>query len=361
MDKQNEEILRRDAESMRSHNFSEAYIETVTENTSKWLSTGLLTGVGSPYVARQMACILENQRLLNENTDLEAVRMGIPAGAQTANLEHWMSQVKRISIPAVRRVFNPKTFIGYDLVSVQVMNGPTDEIYFTNSYDRQIAESVVAKTRKLRATWDQYMIETVQETHSLDQEAEAVANYAKAIQDEINREIVLDLRNNAGKKVKEEWQSPEKVLEWIDSLSSYISTKTGGREGTWVVMGSQVLDAIQELEEVDIEGRAENDIRRVGKLARPNKSHWDLFEMNLPSTQVLIGHKNEGNHYASGYFYAPYAPLTCKPWWGLPDGSHGHGSTLVRYGKKMMRDGANYYALLDVDNIPVEQTESEEE
>ncbi len=355
-----EEILRRDAESMRSHSFSETYIKGVTENTSRWLNTGLLAGVEKPYIARQLAALLENQRLFNESFDMNAAMVGIPADAQTPNMDQWLGQVKRASIPAVRRIFNPNTFLGYDLVSVQVMNGPTDEIYFTNSYDRQIAESVVAKTRKMRATWDQFaaQIRPYEETHSLDDEVQAVADFAKAIQDEINKEIVLDLRNNAGKRLKEEWQGPEETLKWIDALSSYIATKTGGREGTWIVMGSQVVDALSELDQMEINDRADNDIRRIGKLAKPNNSYWDLFEMSLPPSQILIGHKNEGNHYASGYFYAPYAPLACRPWWGQENGAHGHGCTFVRYGKKMMRDGANYYALLEVANIPVEEEES---
>lgn len=359
-----EEILRRDAESMRSHNFSETYIETTTENTSKWVSIGLLDNVESPYVIRQMATLLENQRLFNQNYSAEQVQLPKDS-TMSMDIDKWVAQFKRISIPAVRRIFAPEGFVGYDLVSVQTMLGPSDDIYFTNSYDRQIAETISAKTSKLRTRWDDYVGEIYTErtaSQQLDHETEVVAKFSKSVQNEINHEIVRDLRANAGKNFKESWQGPEKVLEWIDSLSSYIATKTGGREGTWLVMGSNVVDALSELDEITLESRSvDGNIQRVGKLAKPNGSYWDLFEMNLyHPNQVLIGHKNPGNHYASGYFYAPYAPLSCVPsWWN--ENTHGHGYTLLRYGKKMMRDGANYYALMEVNDIPVKQDEAETE
>jgi hypothetical protein len=123
-------------------------------------------------------------------------------------------------------------------------------------------------------------------------------------------------------------------------------------------VSSDVIDALEETEALNIGTRiAEKDkysarIGRVGTLAKPDGGHWDLFEMQHPRSKLLVGHKNEGNHYASGYFYAPYAPLACRPAWGMSDGTHSHGSTFSRYGKKMWRDGSNYYALLDLDKMP---------
>lgn len=355
---QNKEKLRIDAESMRSLNFSEAYIAEVIENTAKWVGTGLLTGVDSPYVSRQLAALLENQVLFNTKLNVENITAGDPADAQyIMDPEAFLAHFKRISIPAIRRVFDPNSFVGYDLVSVQVMREATESIYFTNDYDRQVAETISAKTRKMRTNINQ-ALQPSQMWSDVNEEADVVANFSQDIQNEINREIVSDLLNNSATKAQKEWDGPDNLLEWVDALSSTIGAKTGGRDGTWVVASSDVIDALEETEALNIGTRLsakdEYSVRigRVGTLAKPNGGNWDLFEMHHPKSKVLVGHKNEGNHYASGYFYSPYAPLACRPAWGLPDGAHSHGSTFSRYGKKMWRDGSNYYALLDLDKMP---------
>ena len=60
------------------------------------------------------------------------------------------------------------------------------------------SEEIAAKTRKLKAVWSYEAQQDLRSQHNLDAEAELTAVLAQEINLEIDREVLGDLRNNAG-------------------------------------------------------------------------------------------------------------------------------------------------------------------
>jgi hypothetical protein len=60
------------------------------------------------------------------------------------------------------------------------------------------SEDITAKTRKLKAVWSYEAQQDLRSQHNLDAEAELTAVLAQEINLEIDREVLTDLRNNAG-------------------------------------------------------------------------------------------------------------------------------------------------------------------
>ena len=60
------------------------------------------------------------------------------------------------------------------------------------------SEEIAAKTRKLRAVWSYEAQQDLRSQHNLDAEAALTAVLAQEISLEIDREVLTDLRNNAG-------------------------------------------------------------------------------------------------------------------------------------------------------------------
>lgn len=89
---------------MKNYKFERPkFDKEMNELLPKWRATNLLNGM-SDYQAEQMALILENQKLIQEIND-----------------------PKRDMVPLVHHIF--KSFIGFDLVSVQAMMGPASDAY----------------------------------------------------------------------------------------------------------------------------------------------------------------------------------------------------------------------------------------
>jgi hypothetical protein len=93
-------------------NANAQFLNEAKELEARWAQTGLLEGIKDRYVRNATAVLLENQRLINENsTDSGDV-----------------AQFKRISIPLVRRIY--PQLIANKIVSVQPLLGPTGLVYY---------------------------------------------------------------------------------------------------------------------------------------------------------------------------------------------------------------------------------------
>jgi len=99
---------------------------------SRWSKTGMLKLLDGA-AKNVMAVLLENQRLINESM------------TDSGDL----AQFKRISIPLVRRVFDPRSFVAWDMVNVQVLLGPAG-IVVLNRPNEKYAEDICAYTKKLK-------------------------------------------------------------------------------------------------------------------------------------------------------------------------------------------------------------------
>lgn len=347
--------LLRDSDALRSLNFSENYIREMMDNTGKWAATGILGGLDDPHVGRTVATLLENQRVLNESKQSYSEFM--PEGASAVvDVNQWAPQWRRCSIPVIRRAFH-EGFVGYHLVSVQAMRMPQENTYLQGFDGRTVGTITSAKTRSMKSHWD-----SVTGTHgdfqyrgesygmALDAEANATADYAAALTEEMGREIIWDLTNNVGSNAKYDYKDEAHLMSLVEGMSDYIGAKIHGHKATWVVTSPTIVKLLGEHieKEKDLPENREG-ITRIGTLGKK----WTLWEDSLsPEGNVLMGYKR--GHYLAGYVYAPFQPVSPTPAWVSGD-MHGHGKTLARYGKRL--ENANFYGLIKLENLPQTQLE----
>jgi hypothetical protein len=356
------EYLNRDIESLRSLNFSEPYIKSVSENTSKWASTGLLGGISDPYVGRNVATLLENQILFNKEWTPEETD------------DHFVSQWKRISVPVIRRVFG--SFVGNQLVSVQAMKSNQENTYLIGFDGRTMSGMTESKTRALSVQWERPIWKYGEDNKvswvefrdqkyqmGLDAEAEATAIFAEAVSNDFTREIIRDLAMNAGKLAVYEYKDETHLLSLVEGMSSYIAAKCYTREATWLVTSPAIVKLLGEYIEpstdqwgkiIDINAQREG-VNKVGVL---NKK-WQLFEdSTAPSGNILLGLKDHRNHYFSGYVFAPFLPVNPT----ITGETDKQEQILARYGKRLTNPG--FYGTIKIENLPeatpLEKPESEE-
>jgi hypothetical protein len=111
------------------------------------------------------------------------------------------------------------------------------------------SEEIVAKARKLKAAWTQEVQQDLRSQHNLDAEAELTAILAQEINLEIDREILTDLRNNAGTiavwdfntalgdTVKEKYES---LFVKVTEVSAVVHRKTLRGGCNWLVTSPEV-------------------------------------------------------------------------------------------------------------------------
>lgn len=225
------------------------------------------------------------------------------------------------------------------------------------------SEEIVAKTRKLKAVWSYEAQQDLRSQHNLDAEAELTAVLAQEINLEIDREVLTDLRNNAGTvgswdfntalgdTIKEKYES---LYVKIVEMSAVIHRKTLRGGANWLVTSPEVASIF----ETATAGFAPNPsetftsslgIQYVGTI----NNRWKLYKDPLfPTNQILMGYKGD-SYMDSGYFYCPYVPLTQTPVVLDPESFCPRKGILTRYGKKLLREGAKFYARMSIANFVI--------
>ena len=224
-------------------------------------------------------------------------------------------------------------------------------------------EEIVAKTRKLKAVWSFEAQQDLRSQHSLDAENELTAVLAQEINIEIDREILSDLRNNAGTvavwdfntalgdTIKERYESLYvKVVE----ISNVIARKTLRGGANWIVCSPEVASIFETATAGFAPDGSEGftgalGVQYVGTVMK----RWKLYKDPLaPSSSLLMGYKGD-SYMDSGYFYCPYVPLTSTPVIYDPDSLCPRRGVMVRYGKKLLREGSKFYGRISIANFAV--------
>lgn len=225
------------------------------------------------------------------------------------------------------------------------------------------SEDIVAITRKLKAVWSYEAMQDLRSQHNLDAEAELTAVLAQEINLEIDREVLTDLRNNAGTvsawdfatalgdTIKEKYES---LYVKLVEIGNVVHRKTLRGGANWIVCSPEVAS----LFETATAGFAPTmsdtftsslGIQYVGTI----NSKWRMYKDPLfPTGQILMGYKGE-SYMDSGYFFCPYVPLTQTPTVLDPDSFTPRKGLMTRYGKKLLREGAKFYARCSVANFVV--------
>ena len=225
------------------------------------------------------------------------------------------------------------------------------------------SEDITAKTRKLKAVWSYEAQQDLRSQHNLDAEAELTAVLAQEINLEIDREVLTDLRNNAGTvsawdfntalgdTIKEKYESLYvKVVE----VSNVVHRKTLRGGCNWIVTSPEVASIFETATAGFAPTPSETFTSSLGiQYVGTVNSRWRLYKDPLfPSGQLMMGYRGD-SYMDSGYFYAPYVPLTQTPVVLDPESFCPRKGILTRYGKKLLREGAKFYARLTIANFVI--------
>lgn len=226
------------------------------------------------------------------------------------------------------------------------------------------SEEVVAKSRKLKAVWSIEAQQDLRSQFNLEYDTEITSVMAQEINLEIDREILQDLRRNAGtvaawdfstaigESLKERYET---LYIKVTEVSNVIHRKTLRGMANWIVTSPEVASIF----ETSVAGFAPAPsetftsslgIQYVGTV----NQRWRLYKDALaPRNQLLMGYKGD-NYLDSGYFYMPYVPLIQTPPVVDPDSLFcTRKGLMTRYGKKLLREGAKFYARLNIANFNI--------
>lgn len=225
------------------------------------------------------------------------------------------------------------------------------------------SEEIVAKTRKLKAVWSYEAQQDLRSQHNLDAEAELTSILAQEINLEIDREVLTDLRNNAGTvsvwdfstafgdTIKEKYES---LFVKLTEVSAVVHRKTLRGGCNWLVCSPEVASIFETATagfapEPSDTFTSSLGVQYVGTVSKK----WRVYKDPLfPQGQVLMGYKGD-SYMDSGYFYAPYVPLTQTPTVLDPESFCPRKGILTRYGKKLLREGSKFYARMNIANFVI--------
>lgn len=312
--------------------------EKFAEILPKWSKRGYLESLDL-YKAKQISVLLESQEMMHNHPifDFEGID----------------------TIPLVYEIY--KNFIGFDLVSVQSLFGPGGSVQFSKCVNNKLVlerEDICAKTRKLRASmWA---------TSAAPQNwSENMVNIARDVRLEMSREIITDLRNHAGTVMNAKFESPEDFLPALRTMFGTINNKMGFKNDVeWVIIGLDIFEKLVEYNPYAITNIPiiETTIYNGKKILVSGTSnpidihccglYCGKFMLYVDSclwdNTAVCGTHGE---YKDSYIYSPYMPIswTTKQ---SDENFHNHKHILTRYGKKLVRSGANQYGRINFHNKP---------
>lgn len=224
-------------------------------------------------------------------------------------------------------------------------------------------EEIAAKTRKLKAVWSYEAQQDLRSQHNLDAEGELTAVLAQEINLEIDREVLSDLRNNAGTvagwdfntalgdTIKEKYES---LFVKVVEISNVVHRKTLRGGANWLVTSPEVASIFETATAGFAPASSETFTSSLGiQYVGTVNARWRLYKDPLfPQGQIMMGYKGD-SYMDSGYFYCPYVPLTQTPVVLDPESFCPRKGILTRYGKKLLREGAKFYARLSIANFVI--------
>jgi len=223
------------------------------------------------------------------------------------------------------------------------------------------SESVVAKTRKLKAQWTPEFAQDLNAYHSIDAEAELTSLLSEYISMEIDLEI-LDMLIG-GARTTEKWSAENNKVwngtAWESSSSDFYNT-----QGQWFqTLGTKIQKVSNKIHQKTLRGganflvcspsvatilesipgyAAQTDgdqaefamgVQKVGQLNGRFKVYKNPY---MTENTILTGFRG-GQFLESGAVYAPYVPLIMTPLVYDPATFTPRKGIMTRYAKKMIR------------------------
>ena len=278
-----------------------------------WESTGMLKGIANDLEREQVALILDNQRVWNSDVNEQEM--------PNEFLKEYYPYLKRVSIPIARRVYDPVSFVGFSLVSVQAMMGAEHSFLYRDLYGNLRARTVRAKSAKIghipgRPDPEKYQV-------MLDGECDICTDYSANVVRRMNVEVVNDIHRNAPTVTQHGWRNRDDLEAHIRMVMGRIE-KQSGRKPTWILTTPELAAELLEQEHVvDENPMYKGSLKREKVFSFPG----------LSEGTIILGHK--GDLYTSGYFYCPFIPLFLPPSREPDPGELVDYGIFARYGKAM--------------------------
>jgi hypothetical protein len=243
------------------------------------------------------------------------------------------------------------------------------------------SQTIVAKTRKLKAIWTPELAQDLNAYHSVDAEAELTSMLSEYISMEIDLEILDMLMADA--QTVDYWsartgnfinaaktafvdssnaQSEASAYtqgEWFQTLGTKIQrvsnkihqlTLRGG--ANFLVCSPDVATILESIPgyAAATDGTAANfamGVQQIGSL----KNRWTVYKNPyMQENQILVGFRGS-NFLETGAVYAPYVPLIMTPLVYDPNNFTPRKGVMTRYAKKMVRP--EFYGIVQVHGLEV--------
>jgi len=371
---------------------------TITDATSADL--GWDSRFTASIDARQIRKVVVNASAFT-NIDTEAIKaakftsttssVNISSGSQSANghiaqfashnyaasqLTFFVSASNSTTIPTGSATYASGTFalsyneqpLAYDRGDFEDQNPISNPSSGTNlnipEVDLELkSESIVAKTRKLKAVWTPELAQDLNAYHSIDAEAELTSMLSEYISLEIDLEILDMLQVNAltvdywSTNVGEEynaqtgtWTAGSSSLAYqkatwfqtlgvkLNKVSNKIHQLTMRGGANFIVCSPDVATILESIPGFHV--NAEKDslqfaagVSVVGSISNRYTVYKNPY---MTSNQILLGFKG-ANFLETGAVYAPYVPLIMTPLVYDPDNFTPRRGVMTRYAKKIVR------------------------
>jgi len=239
------------------------------------------------------------------------------------------------------------------------------------------SESIVAKTRKLKAVWTPEFAQDLNAYHSIDAEAELTSMLSEYISQEIDLEILDMLIKNA--QTTERWSARigrtydgatgtfddytnaqayaaafnqqtwfQTLGTKIQKVSNSIHQKTLRGGANFLVCSPQVATILESMPGYAVDGEGMKFAMGVQKVGQLNGRITVYKNPYMLENQILVGFRGT-QFLETGAVYAPYIPLVMTPLVYDPTNFTPRKGVMTRYAKKIVRP--EFYGLIQVDSL----------
>jgi hypothetical protein len=226
------------------------------------------------------------------------------------------------------------------------------------------SETIVAKTKKLKAVWSPELAQDLNAYHSVDAEAELTAMLSDYVSTEIDLEI-LDMLITAAPSVTTEYWSAEIGKTWNGSAFAASSfTGTAWTNMTWYqTLGQKMQKVSNKIHQLTMRGGANfavvsptvatiietipgfqantdgdkmefaGGVTKVGSFS----NRYTIYKNPYMTENVMLMGFRGSNFLETGAVYAPYIPLIMTPLVYDPNNFTPRRGVMTRYAKKVVR------------------------
>ena len=312
------------------------------------------------------------------NLDKLAVRSFIPSGSGIDFGALVLPEFTKISGANVVFIVNANVAAGNTINSVAYSKQPTDSTRgdFEATSDTDIgipqidlelrSETIVAKTRKLKAVWSPELAQDLNAYHSVDAEAELTAMLSDYISTEIDLEI-LDMLIAAVPSQTTEYWSAQIGTVYNSASGAFAAssfTGTAWTNMTWFqTLGQKMQKVSNKIHQLTMRGGANfavcsptvatiietipgfmantdgdkmefaGGVTKVGSF----QNRYTIYKNPYMKENVLLMGFRGNNFLETGAVYAPYIPLIMTPLVYDPNNFTPRRGVMTRYAKKVVR------------------------